>query len=114
MRCDQISDAHDWIDEIPSVTTYCLTETTAKGTDNGYSGEVTLLSLTLARLYEMTQDMCVCVVVCGGVEMERSVCVWCVCLVSTSLLSKIMGAGQHSQVESLTGVTHLLNDNAGV
>ena len=32
----------------------------------------------------------------------------------TSLLSKLWGAGHHGQVESLTGVTHVLNVDAGV
>ena len=39
-----------------------------------------MLSLTLARLYEMTQDMRVFVWLCVGVERERCVvCVVCLC-----------------------------------
>ena len=46
------------------------------------------------------------------------VCVFCVCVCESvnfiSPIEKIWGAGQHGLVESLTGVTHLLNDDAGV
>ena len=51
-----------------------------------------------------------------GEEGEGELCVCVVvCVVSTPLLSKKYGgAGQHGQVESLTGVTHLLNDDGGV
>ena len=46
---------------------------------------------------------------CVGVERERCVCgvsVWC----RHHCFQKLRGAGQHGQVESLTGVTHALND----
>ena len=44
------------------------------------------------------------------------VCVLCVCesVNFTSRIEKYGSAGQHGQVESLTWVTHLLNDDAGV
>ncbi|KAF1343522.1 hypothetical protein EJ07DRAFT_148496 [Lizonia empirigonia] len=43
-----ISDAHEWINEIPTVPIYYLAKTTAKGTGLAKSaGKKTLLSLTL-------------------------------------------------------------------
>ena len=68
-----------------------------------------MVSLTLARLYEMTQDMRVFVWLCVGVGRKRCVCgvsVWC----RHHCFKKLRGAGQHGQVESLPGVTHALND----
>ena len=85
-----ICDAHEWINEIPGAPIYCLTENHGQGNGLGIIKGRALLSLTLARLHEMTQGMCVFVWLCvwrwrgggGGV----CVCVWCVCVVSTSLL----------------------------
>ena len=52
------------------------------------------------------------VVVCVGVWERRSVCV---CGGGVHhYFQTLWDAGQHGQVESLTGVTHVSNDDAGV
>ena len=48
-----ISDAHEWINEIPTVPTYYLAKPQPRAWDN-QRGKKTLLSLTLVRLCEMT------------------------------------------------------------
>ena len=50
-----ISDAHEWIKEIPTVPIYCLAkpQPRERAWDN-QRGKKTLLSLTLVRLCEMT------------------------------------------------------------
>ena len=78
---------------------------------------MTLLSLTLARLDEMTQDVCVFVWLCVLEWRGGGVCVCVVCLsvwCRHHCFQKMWGAGQRGQVESLTGVTHAFIDNAGV
>jgi hypothetical protein len=50
-----ISDAHDWINEIPTVPIYYLAKTQPRErARNNQRGKKTLLSLTLVRLCEMT------------------------------------------------------------
>ena len=70
----------------------------------GIIREVTLLSLTLTRFYEMTQDMCFFV----------WLCVVCLCGVDITAYKNYGVRRHHGQVDSLTGATHALIDNAGV
>ena len=55
LRHHLISDAHDWINEIPTVPIYYLAkpQPRERAWDN-QRGKKTLLSLTLVRLCEMT------------------------------------------------------------
>ena len=53
-----ISDAHEWINEIPSVPTHCLAKSQPR--ERAWMcqrGKKTLLSLTLVRLCETTSEM---------------------------------------------------------
>ena len=50
-----ISDAHEWIDEIPSVPTYYLAKPQRRErASHNWRGKKTLLSLTLLRLWKLT------------------------------------------------------------
>ena len=51
-----ISDAHEWINEIPTVPIYYLAkpQPRERAWNNNQRGKKTLLSLTLVRLCEMT------------------------------------------------------------
>jgi hypothetical protein len=55
MPCHPISDAHEWINEIPTVPVYYPAKPQPRewALQNQW-GKKTLLSLTLARLCEMT------------------------------------------------------------
>ena len=84
-----ISDAHEWINEIPTVPIYYLANPQPRERAwKNQRGKKTLLSLTLVWLCETTRNF--------GTK------------VNTDL------GGRHSQVGSLAGAAHLLNDNAGV
>ena len=53
-----ISDAHEWINEIPTVPIYHLANPQPRERAwNNQRGKKTLLSLTLVRLCEMTFEM---------------------------------------------------------
>ena len=60
---------------------------------------------------DLLRHVCVLVSV-GGEGGGACVCVSVRC--RHHYFQKLWGAGQHGQVESLTGVTHLSNDDAGV
>ncbi|KAF1854907.1 hypothetical protein Lal_00004264 [Lupinus albus] len=79
-----ISDAHEWINEIPTVPIYYLANLQPRERAwKNQRGKKTLLSLTLVRRCEMTYEV-------GDLR------------------------GRHRQVGSLAGAAHLLNDNTGV
>ena len=119
-----ISDAHEWINEIPTVPIYYLANPQPRERAwNNQRGKKTLLSLTLVRLCEMTYEVQPKWEHCDPVKPL---------LVLPFYLFREVGAGQkpvialrenfnsldlsgrHSQVGSLAGAAHLLNDNAGV
>ena len=53
-----ISDAHEWINEIPTVPIYCLANPQPRERAwNNQRGKKTLLSLTLVRCCEMTYEV---------------------------------------------------------
>ena len=124
MPCHLISEAHEWINEIPTVPIYYLVKPEPREQAwQNQQGKKTLLSLTLVWLCEKT----------GGVEkvgaaMQR----WNTTTLIVLLLIRLSGGELHGsfcrikapfgvdpcrrqcQIGSLAGVAHLSNDNAGV
>ena len=119
-----ISDAHEWINEIPTVPIYYLAKPQSRERAwHIQRGKKTLLSLTLvwsvgchrgcsirrsASNLEILLPLSMTCLLC-----ETAPCLWRVFVLRLTLLSAELCRGQF-QVGSLAGAAHLLNDNAGV
>ena len=118
-----ISDAHEWINEIPTVPIYYLAKPQPRERAwNNQRGKKTLLSLTLVRLCEMTWRCSIS----GSfatlkyhysyvdllIPLDWNSHSACFRFKVAFMLADL--CGRHSQVGSLAGAAHLLNDNAGV
>ena len=119
-----ISDAHEWINEIPTVPIYYLAKPQPRERAwNNRRGKKTLLSLTLVRLCEMTWR-CSISGSFGDLEIPLLLMSFYLFRETETCITAGFGSkvafwaadlcGRHSQVGSLAGAAHLLNDNAGV
>ena len=115
-----ISDAHEWINEIPTVPIYYLANPQPRERAwKNQRGKKTLLSLTLVRLCEMTLEMQDKWEVSNSEIPLLGQSFYLFRYVETSFrgfgtkVNTDLG-GRHSQVGSLAGAAHLLNNNTGV
>ena len=119
-----ISDAHEWINEIPTVPIYYLANLQPRERAwKNQRGKKTLLSLTLVRRCEMTyevkhkwegqpNDEIPLLVMLFYLFRDVELLLHCRILASTRFGGDLRG--RHRQVGSLAGAAHLLNDNTGV